>query len=163
MNLSLFYLVFRFKFWASILSQEGPKYWAENLKARRINLSWRHVHPLHVYIRNNSLLAVAEAAASSIWSSAMDLESNYEIAPTADFIYSRNFTRVALQVTLNKPPNQKKKKMELPKTLEIFSRFLILCLVSEKTKRKIKFSFVLMDLETIYWTKEKNNNNNRSL
>ncbi|KAM4105852.1 hypothetical protein ACB094_04G023800 [Castanea mollissima] len=27
----------------------------------------------------------------------MDLESNYEIAPTADFIYSRNFTRVALQ------------------------------------------------------------------
>ena len=40
----------------------------------------------------------------------MDLESNYEIAPTADFIYSRNFTKVALQVTLNKPPKKKKKK-----------------------------------------------------
>ena len=40
----------------------------------------------------------------------MDLESNYEIAPTADFIYSRNFTRVALQVTLNKPPKKKKEK-----------------------------------------------------
>ena len=66
----------------------------------------------------------------------MDLESNYEIAPTADFIYSRNFTGVALlQVTLNKPP--KKKKMKLPKTLEIISCFLILCLVSKKTKRKI--------------------------
>ena len=66
----------------------------------------------------------------------MDLESNYEIAPTADFIYSRNFTRVALQVMLNKPP-KKKKFLKLPKTLEIISRFLILCLVSEKTKRKI--------------------------
>ena len=64
----------------------------------------------------------------------MDLESNYEIAPTADFIYSRNFTRVALQVAMNKPPKKKKK---IPKTLEIISRFLILCLVSEKTKRKI--------------------------
>ena len=50
----------------------------------------------------------------------MDLESNYEIAPTADFIYSYNFTRVALQVTLNKPP---KKKMKPPKTLEIISHF----------------------------------------
>ena len=39
----------------------------------------------------------------------MDLESNYEIAPTADFIYSRNFTKVTLQVTLNKPPKKKKK------------------------------------------------------
>ena len=67
----------------------------------------------------------------------MDLEFNYEIAPTADFIYSRNFTRVALQVTLNKPLPKKKKKMKLPKTLEIISRFLILCLVSEKAKRKI--------------------------
>ena len=39
----------------------------------------------------------------------MDLEFNYEIAPTADFIYSRNFTGVALlQVTLNKPPKKKK-------------------------------------------------------
>ena len=55
----------------------------------------------------------------------MDLESNYEIAPTADFIYSRNFTRVALQVTLNKPPKkkEKRKKRKLPKTLEIISRF----------------------------------------
>ena len=67
----------------------------------------------------------------------MDLESNYEIAPTADFIYSRNFTRVALQVALNKPPKKKKKKMKLPKSLEIISLFLILCLVSKKTKRKI--------------------------
>ena len=65
----------------------------------------------------------------------MDLESNYEIAPIADFIYSRNFTRVALQVMLNKPP--KKKKMKLPKALEIISCFLILCLVFKKTKRKI--------------------------
>ena len=40
----------------------------------------------------------------------MDLESNYKIAPIADFIYSRNFTRVALQVMLNKPPKKKKKK-----------------------------------------------------
>ena len=66
----------------------------------------------------------------------MDLESNYKIAPIADFIYSRNFTRVALQVMLNKPP-KKKKILKLPKTLEIISRFLILCLVSKKTKRKI--------------------------
>lgn len=29
----------------------------------------------------------------------MDFELNYEIASTADFIYSRKFTRVALQVT----------------------------------------------------------------
>ena len=64
----------------------------------------------------------------------MDLESNYEIAPTSDFIYSHNFTKVALQVMLNKPPNI---YMKLPKTLEIISRFLILYLVSEKTKRKI--------------------------
>ena len=67
----------------------------------------------------------------------MDLESNYEIAPTADFIYSRNFTRVTLQVALNKPPPPKKKEKKLPKTLEIMSRFLILCLVFKKTKRKI--------------------------
>ena len=39
----------------------------------------------------------------------MDLEFNYEIAPTADFIYSRNFTRVTLQVTLNKHPKNKQK------------------------------------------------------
>ena len=65
----------------------------------------------------------------------MDLESKYEIAPIANFIYSCNFTRVALQVTLNK--HQKKEKMKLPKTLEIISHFLILCLVSEKAKRKI--------------------------
>ena len=64
----------------------------------------------------------------------MDLEFNYEIAPIADFIYSHNFTRVALQVMLNKHP---KKKKTIPKTLEIISRFLILYLVSEKTKRKI--------------------------
>ena len=64
----------------------------------------------------------------------MDLESNYEIAPTINFIYSYSFTRVALQVTLNKTP---KKKIKLPKTLEIISHFLILCLVSKKTKRKI--------------------------
>lgn len=38
------------------------------------------------------------AAASS--PSAMELESNYEIALAADFIRSRNFTRVALQVRL---------------------------------------------------------------
>ena len=38
------------------------------------------------------------AAASS--PSPMELESNYEIALTADFIRSRNFTRVALQVRL---------------------------------------------------------------
>ena len=66
----------------------------------------------------------------------MDLESNYEIAPTSDFIYSHNFTKVTLQVMLNKPPNIYI-YMKLPKTLEIISRFLILCLVSEKTKRKI--------------------------
>ena len=44
----------------------------------------------------------------------MDLQSNYEIAPTADFIYSRNFTRVALQVVLNKPPQKKKKNFLKP-------------------------------------------------
>ena len=68
----------------------------------------------------------------------MDLESNYEIAPTSNFIYSHNFTKVTLQVMLNKPPNiYIYIYMKLPKTLEIISRFLILCLVSKKTKRKI--------------------------
>jgi hypothetical protein len=40
----------------------------------------------------------------------MDLESNYEIARTAEFIHSRNFTRVALQVTETQKEKKTKKE-----------------------------------------------------
>jgi hypothetical protein len=51
-----------------------------------------------------------EEAAGFTLRPAMDLESNYEIARTAEFIHSRNFARVALQVTETTHTKKKKKK-----------------------------------------------------
>lgn len=47
-----------------------------------------------------SAAAERESALSTSSSFAMELESYYEISRTADYIHTRNFTRVALQVLL---------------------------------------------------------------
>lgn len=79
-----------------------------------------------------------ERRGSWLYASPMDLESNYEIARTVEFIHSRNFTRVALQVTeTQKEKKQNKQKKKIPINPGKTSHVWIVRLVSEKTKKKI--------------------------
>ncbi len=81
----------------------------------------------------------------------MDLGANYEIYRTAEFILSRNFTRVALQVTLEKSlvfetlnplfgfrENEMKRKSLIFWVDGIGNNWLnaTLCLVAEKLKER---------------------------
>ncbi|XVF09539.1 hypothetical protein REPUB_Repub07fG0102600 [Reevesia pubescens] len=60
-------------------------------------LHHHRTHPKAHFLTSLSFLCLYISSSSASQLAAMDLESNFEISRTAEFILSRNFTRVALQ------------------------------------------------------------------